>query len=646
MEHGLEQHVLDNPSLTIAIAMAVGVLSVGIARHIRLPGIVLLLAAGVGLGPDVFNVIRPGVLGGALHSLVGFLVAVILFEGGLNLNLKRLRKQATPIRRLVTIGAVVTAVGGTVAARLAMGWDWRLSILFGTLVIVTGPTVITPLLRRLKVKHEAETILEAEGIFIDAIGATIAVVALEVAVAPSGESLLHGVLGIGTRIGLGALIGAAGGGFLAVLLRWRKIVPDGLENVLGLAIALATFQLSNALTEESGITAAIVAGLIAGNAGSHVHEEMLEFKEQLTVLFVATLFVLLSADVRLADVFALGIPGIATVALLILVVRPLTVQISMGGTKVSRETRIFTAWIGPRGIVAAAVASLFAETLHRAGIEGGTELRALVFLVIALTVTVAGLGGGFVARYLGIRRPTDVGHLILGANAVGLRMGEALRSTGEEVVFLDANPEASRRAEEAGFKVVYGNGLDTRVLARAAADTRVSCTAVTPNESVNLLFARRIRDRFPGPKVYVALESESHGVTPDMVHQLDARVLFGGAQPVDRWQKHLGPETTHETWRYGPEKSQKAAHPDPLAAPDGLLLPLGLLRGKKSLPPDGETRIKKGDVMIFTYAPGKTDEARDWLTHAGWLAQTSDPSPADEPGSDPEGTGAPDGPSA
>lgn len=618
MDPGPPFHPLDNPSLTISIAMAVGVLAVGIARHLRIPGIVLLLVSGVALGPDAVDLIRPDTLGPALPDLVGFLVAVILFEGGLNLNLKRLRRQATPIRRLVTLGALLTAVGGTIASRLVMGWEWRLSILFGTLVIVTGPTVITPLLRRLRVKHEVETILEAEGIFIDAIGATIAVVALEVAIAPSSESLMHGVLGIGMRMGLGAIIGAVGGGVLALLLRWRKIVPEGLENVLGLAVALATFQLSNALTQESGITAAIVAGIIAGNADSHVHEEMLEFKEQLTVLFVATLFVLLSADVRVHDVVALGIPGVVTVVLLMVVVRPATVAICMAGTNVTPATKTFTSWIGPRGIVAAAVASLFAEELDRAGIAGGTELRALVFLVIAMTVTITGLTGGIVARALKLRRPTDMGHLLLGANGVGLRIGAALRALGDEVVFLDANPDAARRAEEAGFKVVYGNGLDIRVLARAAADTRATCTAVTPNESVNLLFARRIRDHFRGPRVYVALESEAHGVTPDMVHKLEARVLFGSAHRVAKWEKHLAADAKTESWVYSPERRHRRDHPDPLGAPPGLMLPLAGRRGDRPFLPDEQTPTKKGDRIVFAYPPARTDEARDWLTHAGW----------------------------
>ena len=292
---------MDSASLTVALAMVAGVLAQSLAVHMRLPGIILLLIVGVVLGPDVANFVRPNVMGGGLSAFVGFAVAIILFEGGLQMNLKRLRHQAVPIRRLVSVGALITAAGGTLAARLAMGWSWSLSALFGTLVIVTGPTVITPLLRRFQIKHDTATILEAEGIFIDAVGATVAVVALEVSLVGTTASAAVGVLDVAWRIGIGAIVGAAGGGFLALLLRWRPVVPDGLENILALSVAIATFQISNGLVHESGITAAIVAGMVISNTQSHVFHEIAEFKEQLTSFAIATLFVLLACLLYTSD---------------------------------------------------------------------------------------------------------------------------------------------------------------------------------------------------------------------------------------------------------------------------------------------------------------------------------------------------------
>jgi NhaP-type Na+/H+ or K+/H+ antiporter len=187
---------VDSPSLTLALAMLVGIAAQAIARHLRLPGVVLVLAAGVLVGPDGLDLVRPGAMGGALHDFVGFAIALILFEGGLHMQLQRLRQQAVPIRRFVTLGALITAIGGTLTALLWMDWPWQLAILFGTLVVVTGPTVITPLVRRLRLHPHLATILEAEGIFIDAVGATVAVVALEVALVPTGESLAIAVVDV------------------------------------------------------------------------------------------------------------------------------------------------------------------------------------------------------------------------------------------------------------------------------------------------------------------------------------------------------------------------------------------------------------------------------------------------------------------
>ena len=375
-------------ALTVALALAAGMVAQSVALHLRIPGIVILLGAGILLGPDVAGVILPESLGTALPMLVGFAVAVILFEGGMNLNVKRLREQAGVIQLLLTVGALTTAAGGTIAARLLMEWPWRIAILFGTLVIVTGPTVITPLLRRIKVQRKLETILEAEGVLIDPIGAVIAVVALETVVGLTGAGVTPGIVGVIGRLGVGLAAGAAGGLVIAFLLRFRKVVPEGLENVFTLSAVLALYQICNFMIAESGIMAVTTAGLVVGNMRTRVHRDLAEFKEQLTVMLIGMLFVLLAADVRLESLRALGEPGLLTVAALMFVVRPVNVALSTWKSGLTLREKAFLAWLAPRGIVAAAVASLFAETLAAEGIAGGDEIRALVFLVIAATVLV------------------------------------------------------------------------------------------------------------------------------------------------------------------------------------------------------------------------------------------------------------------
>ncbi|NNE43521.1 MAG: sodium:proton antiporter, partial [Gemmatimonadetes bacterium] len=482
-------------ALTIAVAIAAGLVSTALARHARLPAIVLLLATGAILGPDVLGVVQPQALGSALHTLVGFAVAVILFEGGLNLHLGRIRRESVAIRRLITIGSLITVAGAAFAARTMLGWDARSAILFGTLVIVTGPTVIGPLLRRIKLKKKLQTLLEAEGVLIDPVGAIVAVVALDVALQPSFPSLAMGVVGVAMSLGSGALVGFVGGWLITFLLRPERLIPEGLENTFALAMVLLLFHLSNSIAAEAGIAAVTVAGVVVGNTRHRSLRDLMEFKEQLTVLLIGMLFVILAADVRFAELQELGWAGVGTVLFLMLVVRPINIWACTWASDFTTKERAFLSWIAPRGIVAAAVASFFAGELDRAGLPGGSQLRAMVFLVIAITVTVQGLTGGFIAKWLGVRRVTK-GIAILGAGPLARAVGRSLRDAGEEVLFLDSNPDASHAAESEDFKVVFGNGLEESTMLRAGMDGLAGCIGLTPNAEVNLLFARKAREEF------------------------------------------------------------------------------------------------------------------------------------------------------
>lgn len=612
----MDAHI-DHGTLSFALAMAIGMLCQGIARHLSIPGIVVLLAAGVLLGPDVANVIRPEALGSALRAVVGFSVAIILFEGGLNLKLEVLRGQARPIRRMVLWGAVITAIGGTTAARLILDWSWQMSFLFGTLVIVTGPTVITPLVRRIRPEHDIATILEAEGIFIDAVGATIAIVALEVVLAQFSTTALGvGLVSIALRLGVGMLVGLAGGLLLALLLRWRRAVPEGIENVLVLSFAVLLFAVSNALAHESGITAAIVGGMVLGNARSRGLADLVSFKEQLTVLLIATLFVLLAADVRLGDVMALGWPGLATVAVLMLVVRPVQVWICTRGSELSARKKLFLSWLAPRGIVAAAVSSLFALELERAGFEGGTQLEAMVFLVIAVTVTVQGLSGNMVARLLDVRRTGRSGYLILGANPLAILLAQTLTAHGVRVTLVDTNVEDCRHAERAGLEVLNGNGLQEETLVRVQADSREACIAITPNENINYFFAQEIRRHFPGTEVYVTLQATDSGVTADMADAQGAHVMFGGERDV-YWWLGLARRQEHELLRcrfVGPARTAQGFDADS----GSLFLPIVVIhQGKPSLLL-GLDQPRAGDLAYFAAFGEKVPQARAWLQSAGF----------------------------
>lgn len=619
-----------DPALAVALALAFGTLAQIFARHLRLPGIVVLLGAGVALGPDGAGLVRPETLGDALPILVGFAVAVILFEGGLNLDVRRLRREGRSIRRLVTVGAAVTAAGGTAAARLAMGWPWRTALVFGTLVIVTGPTVITPLLRRIRLRRKVATVLEAEGVFGDAIGAIAAAVVLEVSLTTRPEAG-EGVGGFALRLLTGAALGSMGGGLIGLLLNREAWIPERLRNVMTLTLALALFQLSNTLLPESGLATVVVAGLVVGNLRAEGLEDLREFKEQLTMMFVGMLFVLLAADVRVDEVRGLGLRGLAVVAILMAVVRPADVALSTLGTNLAPKERLFLAWLAPRGIVAAAVASLFAESLAAAGVSGGEELRALVFLVIALTVLVQGLSGGLIAGWLGLREAHAEGFLVLGANSLARAVGAALRDEGEEVVLLDSNPIACREAEEARFSVVYGSGLQDTVLQRARLDRRVGCIAITPNEWVNFQFARRARREFGVGRAWVALDRGNLEVSEEMVRRMGGYVLFGEQRSLARWAAtldHGGAATRHLVLPRG-----RAVHPGQAAASlrgSSDLLPLVRTRGAEVEPFDQSTTVEPGDRVLVCLRSAAVESVGEQLARAGWQMLPADEQPVED----------------
>jgi NhaP-type Na+/H+ or K+/H+ antiporter len=609
--------LFDNASLTIALALAVGLIAQAVAARLRLPGLVLLLVAGVLVGPDVANVIRPSLLEGSLHALVGFAVAVILFEGGLGLDIQRLRRERRAIRQLVTLGALVTAVAGTFAARITMGWSIRLCILFGTLIVVTGPTVVTPLLRRIKVTSTVGTILEAEGVLIDAIGAIVAAVALEIALHPSGTRLALGPLEIAGRLAAGAAIGAVGGLVIALPLRRPDVVPERLENVLTLAMVLTIYEVSGALLHESGLSAAVTAGIVVRNARVHVERELREFKEQLTVMLVGLLFILLAADVRLDDVRALGWSGVALTLVIIVVIRPLSVLVGTWGAGLGWRERLFIGWIGPRGIVAAAVASLFATELGAAGVEGGVELRAMVFLLIAASVLWSGLTGGAMASLLGLRRNREHGWLILGANGVGRTLARLLSGAGHDAVCIDSNPNAIRAAEAEGISVIYGNGLDTLTLQRGEVDTRIGTIALTGNDEVNFLFSQRARREARQLRLCIALESLGSGVTQAMVHGLGAEVLSGGGLDVDRWSKLIERNEASVRWfrwvggsRDQPLVLEQQGNPP--------YVPLVVRRSGTVVPVSDATRFRKDDELGCLVHAGRAEVALERLGEAGF----------------------------
>ncbi len=476
-----------------ALAVAVGMAAQAVAVRFALPGIVLLLAAGVAIGPDVLGLLQPDVFGAAHTDLVSLAVTVILFEGGLGLRLEDLRQQQRSLILLLTVGGLISMVTGMLAARYGLGMLWYTAALYGALMIVTGPTVVTPLLSRLTVDRSVRELLIGEGVLIDPIGAIVAIVTLEYLI---GE---HGVLATGWvvlwRLVVGAGLGAGAGLLMTFVLR-RRWVREDLWNPVVLASVLMASVTASRISGESGLMAAVTQGVVMANTGLRELRRLRQFNEEMTIVLLSFIFVLLAADLPLSEVAALGWPALGVVAALVWIGRPLAVFICTAGAGMSVRQRLFLSWVCPRGIVAASVAGLFRILLNAAEIPGGNQLEALVFVTVALTVTVQGLTIGPVARALQIDTPSLLGTMIVGADRFGRLLARMLTEQGRQVLLFDRNPRLCRAAHAENLTAYNGDALSVEALEEAGARYVDTVLTVTTNPELNTLVAQRIGDNF------------------------------------------------------------------------------------------------------------------------------------------------------
>ncbi|MBD3166731.1 hypothetical protein GF324_09045, partial [bacterium] len=407
----------ENALLLLGAILVLGIVAQWVAWRLHLPSILLLLLTGFLIGP-VTGFIRPDeLLGQTLFPLVSISVAVILYEGGLSLKFSEFRQVGAVVRNMISIGILITWGLATASAYYLLNFDLQLSLLLGAILTVTGPTVIIPLLRYVRPKARVSSIIKWEGILNDPIGAVLAVLMFETILSGSIAGGIGDVaLGIVKTLLAGGLLGYAGAWVLAELLR-RNWVPDFLQNPISLAIVATVFVASNYVQHESGLLTVTVMGVVLANQTRAQVKHIIEFKENLRVLLIATLFILLSARLELESLTGLGLNDFLFVAALILVIRPLSALVSSIGTNTSWRESLFIGWMAPRGIVAAAVTSVFAFELKRIGIPGAERLVPIIFLVIISTVTVYGLTALPLAHLLKLRLGKPQGVLIVGAHA-------------------------------------------------------------------------------------------------------------------------------------------------------------------------------------------------------------------------------------
>ncbi len=510
----------------IVTIIVFGAASQWLAWRVGLPSILLLLLAGFVAGPVTGLLDTDLLLGDLLFPIVSLSVALILYEGGLSLRFSELSGVGGVARNLMSIGALLTWVVAALGAYLLFDLGWALSALLGAILVVTGPTVILPLLRQIRPSGAVGHILKWEGIVIDPVGALLAVLVFEALLSGGAKAATaHVLVAVLKTIVVGGGLGLLSAGLLVVLLR-RYWVPDFLQNAVSLMFVSAAFVAANHVQHESGLLAVTLMGIALANQKYADIRHIVEFKENLRVLLISALFILLAARLEVTDLTSVALPGALFVGLLIVVARPVTVWASTWRSTLSRKERTFLLCMAPRGIVAAAVASVFALRLEEVGYEQAGLLVPVTFTVIVGTVAVYGLAAPVAARRLGVADPNPQGILFVGAHGWVRALAQTLNDKGYRVLLVDTNRDHAAVARMAGLPTYTGSILAEYALDEIDLGGIGRLFAVTPNEWVNVLAIQRVTRLFGHAECYqLPPDTESSGKRSLHKH-LQGRLLF------------------------------------------------------------------------------------------------------------------------
>jgi len=459
--------------LELAGIIILGILAQWVAWKLKIPAILPLILIGLLVGPfaaeflseDGAKWIEPiwdgekGLFAGeGLFYFVSLAISIILFEGGLTLKLSEIKNVGPVITKLITLGSLVTFFGAAVAAHYIFNLSWEISFLFSALIIVTGPTVITPILRNIPLKTDVSAVLKWEGILIDPIGALVAVLVFEfISVDAGGEFTKTALIEFGKIVLFGSTFGFTFAHALNFLIV-RKWIPHYLLNVFALASVLGVFVLSDVFAHESGLLAVVVMGMVLGNTNSGYLKELLYFKESLSVLLISILFILLSANIDMDDLLLIyNWKTAALFAIVIFVIRPLGVFLSTNKSSLKLNEKLFISWVGPRGIVAAGIASLFGTKLALKGVPGAEYITPLVFALVLATVLLNATTARFFAKIVGVFLKKSEGILFIGASKFPRLIAEYLSKNGRHVVLIDSNEINIQKAKDMGVEAFSAN---------------------------------------------------------------------------------------------------------------------------------------------------------------------------------------------
>jgi len=518
----MSYHIL----FSFGLILLLGYAAQWLAWRIKVPSILFLLLFGILAGP-VFGFLHPDELfGDLLMPFVSVSVAIILFEGGLTLKISEFRKIGRVVSLLISVGVIITWLITAAAAHFVLGINIQIALLIGAVLTVTGPTVISPLLRNIRPRKSVSNILKWESILIDPIGAILAILVFEaILIRELQPAAMEVVLSLLKILGIGVLVGGSFAMLLTFLIR-KYWIPDFLHEAATLSAVVTAFLISDYFQQESGLLAATIMGIVLANQRVIPVKNIKDFKENLAVLIIPILFILLSARLSPADMEMATLSGLVFLGLIILVSRPLSVFISTWGSGLPLKEKVFLAAVAPRGIVAAAISAVFALKLESIEMTDIEYLVPITFLVIIGTVTIYGLSAPFTARSLKISQSNPQGVLIAGAQEWAIKVARELKNHNVKVILIDTNERNVQRAKQSGLEAYQDSIIAEDIIDRIELEGIGKFIALTSNDEVNSLAVLHFSEIFDVENMY-QLAPTTGEVDKYSPRHLRGRFLFG-----------------------------------------------------------------------------------------------------------------------
>ena len=609
----------------VVTIMGLGVAAQVLADRLRIPSVVFLILAGVVVGPDGLGLITPEVFGSALQAIVGLSVAIIVFEGAFHLRLDRIRSARRETLRLITLGAFGSLVGTALVVHYVLGTPWDVAFLIGSLLVATGPTVVTPIMNVVPVRERVASTLETEGVVNDVTAAILAIVMFEYVLLES-RGLPTLVREFVIRFGLGIFVGTAVAVVLWYVLRYgTQAVENAPQNarLMVLVSSLTMYGIAEVLgaevgASEAGIAAVATGGFILGNTDVPYRDTIEQFKGDVSLLVIAFVFITLASLLSLQDLLGLGVGGVVAVVAIAAVVRPAVVLFSTVGDRLTVRERLFISALGPRGIIPASVATLFALELQSTNPTAATTLVGTVFLVIFATVVFEGGLARHIAQVLDV---IPMRAIVVGGGRVGRELAERLESRGEEVVVVEKDQRVIEELRRAGLTVHNGDGTERKVLEKAGIEKAKIVAMATRDDDVNLLVGQLASNtydvetvvaRVNEPSNLAAFEDidiEAISTSMSVAWSMDNVIERPG---ISQWMRELDRDgDVQEVEVTSKEHAGKTVAELTDELPEGCHLAL-ISRDETNRLPHPDDRIEMGDHLTFL---GRREAVRDAITY-------------------------------